>query len=444
MFDSQFDIRVNTVNCVGVMGAGVALAFKRRYPEMFLDYKTACEANEVKPGKLYIWHKTNAEWVINFPTKRDWREKSRYSDIAEGLKTLKTYLRGFGAIKVALPALGCGHGGLDWNVVYPMIVHELSELEAEVHVFEPASSLKIGRRATQNDTDHSLLELGDYGFFAAELVKVKGKEARRFYVRANWNPFAYRWIALLPSKELTDREIDALKSIATQLRPTSDSTAVVLLYKVRSSLQVVEIFSQQGINVVLVLPFGPLANPKLAREIDEMDLNQVAVISFAEPKQKWTNFLGVGANNFIFANSSSALLSDPSSEAINDISLKKWRYDPFVFVRYRDHSMETLEFLERNGLRPIGKRPDTGQLNLLPLLASKNELTVTGAERTDLQNPHLVSVSQLNKILDALSRFGSESQYEIFFTIKTESTELDLLVREIMEDVNLRIDMDQS
>lgn len=242
MFDSQFDIRVNTVNCVGVMGAGVALAFKRRYPEMFLAYKKACEVNEVRPGELYIWKKNDSDWIINFPTKRDWRGKSRYPDIASGLLALRKYLEGFGKIKIALPALGCGNGGLDWNVVLPMIIKELDELEAEVHVFEPDNSRKLGQQAALSDIDHSLLELGDYGFGAAEFFRTKDQQACRFFIKADWNPFAYRWISLFPSKDLSEREIEALQSIAAQLYYESSSIAVVLSYKVRTSLEVVKIF----------------------------------------------------------------------------------------------------------------------------------------------------------------------------------------------------------
>ena len=431
MFNSPFDIRVNTVNCVGVMGAGVALAFKRRYPEMFLAYKKACEVNEVRPGELYIWKKNDNDWIVNFPTKRDWRGKSRYHDIASGLLALRKYLEGLGKIKIALPALGCGNGGLDWNVVLPMIVKELEDLEAEVHVFEPENSRKIGQQALLNEINHSLLELGDYGFGAAEFFRTKDQQASRFFIKADWNPFAYRWISLFPSKDLSDREIEALNSIAVQLHTESGSIAVVLLYKVRSSLEVVEIFSKNRINVILILPFGPLSNMKLARDFDNIDSSRVAVISFSEPKQKWSNMLGISANNFIFENATGALLSDPSSEVINEVNLKRWRYDPFVFVRYRDHSTEALEFLSKNDLRPIGRRPETGELNLLPLLSAKNKNPITDFERIDIEKVQIISYYKLNKIFNLLKGFESKS-YEISFSIKTESKELKILIEDIL------------
>src|SRR5688572_9767762 len=131
MFDVDADIRVNTVNCVGVMGAGVALAFKQRYPEMYREYKRECELGHVKPGKLHVWRNLSGDWIINFPTKRHWREKSRYEDIDAGLIALREYLEQQGSVRVTLPALGSGHGGLDWAQVKKMIQRHLDGLEAE-------------------------------------------------------------------------------------------------------------------------------------------------------------------------------------------------------------------------------------------------------------------------------------------------------------------------
>jgi O-acetyl-ADP-ribose deacetylase (regulator of RNase III) len=147
MFEVPADIRVNTVNCVGVMGAGVALAFKTRSPEMFADYKRACDEGRVRPGLLHVWRSPAGEWAINFPTKRHWRDKSRYEDIRAGLGALAEYLRGLGNVRVVLPALGCGHGGLDWERVSTMVREQLNDLEADILVFEPGDSRAAGKKA---------------------------------------------------------------------------------------------------------------------------------------------------------------------------------------------------------------------------------------------------------------------------------------------------------
>lgn len=140
LFNQSADIRVNTVNCVGVMGKGVALMFKIQYPLMFHDYKMACQQGLVIPGKLHIWTAPDNTVVINFPTKRHWRNSSLYADIKIGLVALKAYLEDAGKVTVALPALGCGHGGLDWCRVSKLIRKYLSGLDAIIYVFEPASS----------------------------------------------------------------------------------------------------------------------------------------------------------------------------------------------------------------------------------------------------------------------------------------------------------------
>ncbi len=142
MFSINADILVNTVNAVGVMGAGVALAFKTRYPEMYKDYRAACFRGELGPGTLHIWRSDKAI-IVNFPTKRHWRDGSRYEDIQLGLKSLKSFLLTQGLCKVSLPALGCGLGGLDFDRVKAMISTELSGLEADIYVFSPDDSRSV-------------------------------------------------------------------------------------------------------------------------------------------------------------------------------------------------------------------------------------------------------------------------------------------------------------
>ena len=85
-FDVDADVRVNTVNCVGVMGTGVALAFRKRYPKMFADYRDACHAGLVRPGLMHVWCCAGGATIVNFPTKRHWRDRSRYEDIEAGWK----------------------------------------------------------------------------------------------------------------------------------------------------------------------------------------------------------------------------------------------------------------------------------------------------------------------------------------------------------------------
>ena len=115
---------VNPVNCVGVMGRGLALQFKKAFPENFLAYATACEEGGFRPGRMFVVDTlqiTNPGYIINFPTKRHWRESSRLLDIEAGLKDLTQVIRARGIRSIAVPPLGSGLGGLEWSSVRPLV-----------------------------------------------------------------------------------------------------------------------------------------------------------------------------------------------------------------------------------------------------------------------------------------------------------------------------------
>jgi O-acetyl-ADP-ribose deacetylase (regulator of RNase III) len=131
----------NTVNCVGLLGKGIALQFQQAFPDNFKIYQKACRAHEVKPGCMFIYETgstVNPRYIINFPTKRHWRGKSRIEDIDSGLKALIDDVRRLSIRSIAVPPLGSGLGGLDWNVVRPKIEQAFAELPGvEVLLFEP-------------------------------------------------------------------------------------------------------------------------------------------------------------------------------------------------------------------------------------------------------------------------------------------------------------------
>ena len=132
---------VNSVNCVGVMGRGIALQFKNAYPANFKSYAAACKQHLVKPGRMFV-HETNQltgpHWIINFPTKRHWRSKSRLEDIQAGLKDLASKIDQLGIRSIAVPPLGSGLGSLNWNEIRLLIESELGRLKhVDIVVFEP-------------------------------------------------------------------------------------------------------------------------------------------------------------------------------------------------------------------------------------------------------------------------------------------------------------------
>ncbi len=135
---------VNTVNCVGYMGKGIALQFKQAFPDNFKAYEKACRAHEVRPGHMFIFETgsmVNPRYVINFPTKRHWRGKSRIEDIESGLKALVEEVKRLGIRSIAVPPLGSGLGGLDWNVVRPRIERAFASLpDVKVFLYGPQSA----------------------------------------------------------------------------------------------------------------------------------------------------------------------------------------------------------------------------------------------------------------------------------------------------------------
>ena len=205
---------VNTVNCVGVMGRGIALQFRNAYPENFKAYASACKRGEVQPGKMFV-HQTGELtgpcYIINFPTKRHWRGKSRMEDIDAGLKALVEVLREKKISSIALPPLGSGLGGLDWSEVRTRIVAVLGEVDdVKVTIYEPAGApaaekmvrnqevpkMTPGRAALVELIDHYLGALLDPFVTLLEVHKLMyfmqeaGEPLKLKYAKAPYGPFA--------------------------------------------------------------------------------------------------------------------------------------------------------------------------------------------------------------------------------------------------------------
>jgi O-acetyl-ADP-ribose deacetylase (regulator of RNase III) len=211
---SGADALVNTVNCVGVMGRGIALQFKNSYPENYNAYAAACRRDEVQPGRMFVFETgqlTPPRFIINFPTKRHWRGKSRLEDIDAGLVALVETIRAKGIRSIAIPPLGSGLGGLDWDVVAPRIKAALAPLvEVQVLLFEPngapsaevmarqrevpemtagrAALVELMRRyvAGMLDPFASLLEIHKLMYFLQEA----GEPLRLRYVKGHYGPYA--------------------------------------------------------------------------------------------------------------------------------------------------------------------------------------------------------------------------------------------------------------
>jgi len=134
---------VNTVNTVGVMGKGIALQFKGAYPAMFKAYAAAAEHGELELGRMHVWHSDRLDgprFIINFPTKGHWRSGSKLRDIEAGLDDLARVIEKYDIRSIAVPPLGCGHGGLDWADVEPMIRAKLDLPNVDVRLYPPGGA----------------------------------------------------------------------------------------------------------------------------------------------------------------------------------------------------------------------------------------------------------------------------------------------------------------
>lgn len=140
IFDAQVEAYVNTVNTVGVMGKGVALECKTRYPEVFQIYKTECNNKRFNIGDILTvraYKDNNPIFILNFPTKQHWKNPSKLEWISMTLPNLKKTIERYTIKSIAIPPLGCGNGGLDWNMVKPLIINTLQDLDTDIRIYEP-------------------------------------------------------------------------------------------------------------------------------------------------------------------------------------------------------------------------------------------------------------------------------------------------------------------
>lgn len=155
IFKSPAQVLTNTVNCVGVMGKGIALEFKNRHPKLFSDYKVRCDQGKVKLGEPYLWEDDRVQ-ILNFPTKRHWKDNSLLQDIEDGLKYLANNYDKMSLQSIAMPALGCGNGGLNWNDVMSLIDKYLGAIpDLDVYVYEPQIAASQKDPSDKKDSESS-------------------------------------------------------------------------------------------------------------------------------------------------------------------------------------------------------------------------------------------------------------------------------------------------
>ena len=390
MFATPVDIRVNSVNCKGVMGAGVALAFKQRYPEMFKVYQRACRDGSIRPGALHVWKNLEGDWIINFPTKRDWREPSRYEDILSGLKELRGYLKELGSVSVALPALGCGHGGLDWVRVSSMIKDQLGDLDARIFVYQPTDSHEAGRETRIQPTAAQISALESFGFHIENLSQRESEwEAPSIGLfKGDPSLLDSRWIALLPSKSPSEREREALKAVARQMAEASNTKTVALVHATRATEEVAELLLEHKISVVMILPFGPLTRKKIAKTRTEGHRASFAMISIATPEEHWSRSIFARSMTLLRDGALSVLVPDPEPKWLTSKAARIWADRAVFYIRYGSLPESVSQMLDEIGARPIGRNANTGEPNLGPLLEASRIAKSNGSETDTVCEEH--------------------------------------------------------
>ena len=212
LLTAEVDALVNTVTTEGVMGKGLALQFRKAFPDAFATYEQACKAGEVRVGRMHVVRRLTApRFIVNFPTKKQWRQPSQMAYVRDGLRDLIEQVRSLGIASIAVPPLGCGNGGLSWSEVKPLVVAAFAEVpEVQVLLFEPAvapvagevidrrkrPTMTAGRAAvvalmarygeTGYDYRLSLLEVQKLAYFLQEA----GENLRLDYRAHHFGPYA--------------------------------------------------------------------------------------------------------------------------------------------------------------------------------------------------------------------------------------------------------------
>jgi O-acetyl-ADP-ribose deacetylase (regulator of RNase III) len=369
MFATEADIRVNTVNCVGAMGAGIALAFKRRNPEMFKAYQADCRLGKVRPGEMHVWKSLTGEWIVNFPTKLDWRDPSRYEYVESGLVALREYLLRQGPVSVTLPALGCGNGGLDWQRVSVMIESALSGLDAHVKVFAPSASRVAGHSANTDPTENEIARANKIGFSVLpEQTEAQIGASSTVFYKGNTSLLCRRWIALVPSRAPSERELSAISDIAVALALRQPAVVLALILNNTTSEELAKRVSSLGANMLLVLPFGALTRRSIEKLGNDKFHGGLAILSGIPPSNKWSRQSFSIGIDLLLGNSCATIVTDPSPQWLIGKGGQAWQKRPLFYLNYGQMEQSVRSSLTEINAVAISKDASSGQPKIDPIL----------------------------------------------------------------------------
>lgn len=361
-FEYEADFRVNTVNCVGVMGAGVALSFKKKYPDMFKEYSKVCKKGEISPSNPHVW--TNGDMfnkgvtIINLPTKKHWRNPSEYEYIQDGLEWLREYLSEYDeSYTITLPALGCGHGGLDWGKVREMIITELKDLNIKILVFEPISSRESPKLNEVDFEKYSkLLSLGIKKVTSKsreypELLKQWGD--RDLFVKGKISSSLSYDIALISSSQPDKIESDIVERIIESKKFKGKS---FIFGPSSFERKIVQKLAKVSSDIGMSLPSGIAENQKDIKNNYDQDV--VTIFSLGDPYMKFDRKNFIPATLLRLYLSNIIIVTTPSIAWILKQKKHFFRNNAVYFFAHISQDSETQKKLVDLGAVPIQKIDD--------------------------------------------------------------------------------------
>lgn len=368
-FDYKADIRINTVNCVGVMGAGVALQFKNKYPDMYKEYSKACFEGLVQIGKPHVWSNNsffNDEEniiIINFPTKLHWKNPSEYEYVEKGLEWLSNFLLGHTGKTITVPALGCGHGGLDWSIVKNMIIKSLSKIDINILVFEPESStLKENPLETElKIKEKNIDKLSPASEFYP--LALKGISSSEVYIKGDINIFNQKILSIFVNSKIEEKE----KKVIFECLEDKELLKFRILLGFNNSFEIdiVKILLGKKIPIIIALPYGIL-NLKIRRDLLELwDDDLITIISIAKPDTKWSVGESVRMLKFRFKISTILLFTYYDLKSIENYENEITECKNYKF--YINYWNDSKEFYNKINAKKIGRSKETNKPNLIPI-----------------------------------------------------------------------------
>lgn len=368
-FDYDADIRVNTVNCVGVMGAGVALQFKKTFPKMYKEYVKECKLGNVKIGVPHVWQ--NNEMfsdknviIINFPTKDHWRNPSEYEYVEKGLLWLKDFLQEKTNITITVPALGCGHGGLDWQRVKSMINYHLSDLSATILVFEPQSSIQIDEDLISDDIleDENILRIFPHENNYPS--KLKGTSASLVYLKGDNYIFDQKILSIIVDSKADNREKAALLKCIEELPVRSFVFGAG--FNSSFEIDIVKTLLEKNARVLLFLPYGILRLKIRKDLVPVWNENMITLISSSNPYNEWKINQSIDSLKLRIKISDAILISNHKLNSIQKFERDFTEsHNSIFFINYWNDSKE---FFNRISARKIGRDRNTHKPNISPIL----------------------------------------------------------------------------